>query len=1660
MAYKSLSNQPLPIGALNQMPVAPEKNFEGSLKEAVFRQENAPVNFLTSAVDEISRGLQIPNENFDLRKAMQDNEQVVKDDPTYFDGVRSQGEFDYVLGTLKSRQADEKRIAASGLAGMAAAVGAGMLSPTVLIPVIGGYGTTAKVTSLVTGAVMGAVIDESILQKANKSRSDDMMIMAVGGSLVIGGLLGGAVRYIERSAIQRSISDLRTGQGIPPDVGLTPAQYEQIARQSPGLSAQTVAGVSMDAPVWRQTALGRKLGFFSPPNNIQEAAQDDYGLSSAAQASSNISNGGVRKAPGVDRGSKFETLQPIAMGGEVEHLVNYQTQNRMTEMTELFSTHWADYLADGAPTTMLSRAFNDARSTAGRMPGKLNAGEFNAEVHRAMNFGDKSEIPQAQAIAEGLRPMYDSLVREMQDVRLLPQELTEAMLRGRQSYLTDVYDHEAIIRGGSDFETMLVNNGQLKLTEEMQKQWEAVKLAIKEDAQKLSDISLDPNSAQLTRSKLKGDIDAMSASPRAQAVEDIRLLRAEVAALKDRQTAVRDKSPASPEVRALMDSGDDLLTRLRDESGALAELKRIRKDGTVLEGVDTLAVVRAGTSDKAKALTAQINSPEGQDIVNKLADMAEGGPIDWQELNDVIAPFPAQVRQDLFAYLVGSEGYPKARTTMSPDEMPQDLIRGAMTKDLAEKELRAGMAKAEREAEIAVEDLMGATRRMQAIQDGNYGDGTKTLGQKLDDAVRELKEARAVNPDAKAFQKEKAALTRRLKNLNQSVFALQDQQAKLIDRADQEWNTGLNALSSMITKVAALRGRLDGMTDEIFDAELGSLIKQIDEIDKLFAKGDATIDKLVAKYPELAEAPTDFERRVQRFREAIFVGLKQPDVDNVPGRSLNTKGKNNVNMLSITSEADKSLVLKTIDDFLARPEPFTTAKDGTQTRNGKGFLDSETPITPAMRKSIKVFRDEVSALKWSDAAKLGAAEKRFDRQMGLQENRSVKLANKLSALRAAKEFDREGARVLIDELIYDSISRTQLVAAKRAAREGKLRANAARIGMEDIPRVDAIKAVLEEAPVRRRADFEDKLQRAGAGHIDVDAGIYDFSAVLQETAMGVRQKILGTDVRAAGIDIARERGPALARMLDIPYDEKVKYLVTDVNAISKAWVKTVVADVELTRRFGDPNLAQWIGTEGKPGKVDEEAMEFRRYIDEDKDRFGNDLATPRTPEQKEARQVLLEKNRNEALRLLKVQIDRVRHVDGAPDNANGLAYRSTKTMLAAHVPILMGNVAFSSLSDIFRPVMKFGLGNTFRDSWIPMITDFKAWAGEMSDIAKAAGGVQEQTNSSRFMMFADIVETHQRRTRFESLVEYAATTMGRLSLSDYWTNLGQRGAGAVANGEFMRALETVITGSKHMDPTEARLVIANAGLNGEMAERMWRMIQNTGAERFRHGTLNPKVDEWTDESLRRAYLSHIAKEIDSTIVMPGQERPAFSTSNIGWRVVNQFRSFGWSSNTKMMAAGLQRRDMGVLNGALGMLAMGAVSYFFWAAQHGTDSKQFKEMQEADWRKWADEAIYRSGIMASFQELQGLLSDFEATHGMVNFSEQGTARLRNRDFRETLLGVSMGTAQNLQNVLAGIDDPTMSTAHSLRKLMFYQNLWYTRALFTHITEATGLPESRD
>ena len=990
----------------------------------------------------------------------------------------------------------------------------------------------------------------------------------------------------------------------------------------------------------------------------------------------------------------------------------------------------------------------------------------------------------------------------------------------------------------------------------------------------------------------------------------------------------------------------------------------------------------------------------------------------------------------------------KARTMVGEEAAKLREEMGLQLKELSTGPRAVALSNM-RELQLQAKKLQEQAKELDAA--GRSADG-KLLRDDADNLLRQAKQMKVDNPDIDALKKEKRSLQTSMRNLNRGVDKLIGAQAAAMDAADKLTRIAEDDLVRTSTKLQKMLTDLDGLTDENFNKVVDKIAKEVTRLEAQLVKGDETLAKLARRYPELVDAPEEFVRRVQRFKENVF------------GVERYARGPDGTKQLKIDGELSQKAALDAIEAVLDEGE--------IKLRGGEDFQE----LTPAMRKSLETWRDEIAALRWSDEASLIKAEAKFDLEIGRQIGRQESFDAKLQQLKIAGTFDRNALRQTAVDALQEAASKVTERTLKRGAKRTALQEKATKLGMEDVPAFFKENERLATAPRERELEFRAAARQAGADDIDLEAGSFDFERSLRDSAEELRSRIMGTHVVTPGVDIAGKliqgkRSPALVRMLDIPYDKEFTlngrtvrmsdYLVKDTAKVLRTYTNTMLPDIELAGRFEDtPSLEKWLNPE--TGLLAKERDADLAKIEDDLDVNGEPLATPRAQEEKRRLSAEVNAEYKDNQVGIRTLIARLKHTDGVPEDPSGMLVRASRAWRSAQVPLYMGGVLISSLPEVMMPVMRFGLRSVFRDSWRPLVADFDTFRAGAREAARAGQGLDDVLNT-RMMAYADMYEHNLRTTKFEDLIDFFAQKTGTIALFDYWTKFSKNLAAPAAIGQFMRALETVTTGAEVMPRKLALDTLAQAGVNDELANRLWAQVNTHGAQRTSSGFLMPDTEAWDDLAALDVFRGYLSTVLDITTITPGMERPIWTTASEPARIVNQFRSFGWSANTKMLLAGMQKRDMAVLNAYLGFMALGAISYTAWAAVQGPDSKAWQEMKDADWEKFADEAIYRSGVLAAFGDVQALLSDFDLTHGLVNFSDSGAERLRGRDFRETLLGVSMSTADKIQRVLGGIDDPTQSTTKAMQQLTPYNNVWYLRYLLDQMKsgadEALDIPEDR-
>lgn len=665
-----------------------------------------------------------------------------------------------------------------------------------------------------------------------------------------------------------------------------------------------------------------------------------------------------------------------------------------------------------------------------------------------------------------------------------------------------------------------------------------------------------------------------------------------------------------------------------------------------------------------------------------------------------------------------------------------------------------------------------------------------------------------------------------------------------------------------------------------------------------------------------------------------------------------------------------------------------------------------------------------------------------------QDTDTMRLTEIAEALGQAEDLDREFIRRAIDEALEETLRKMNGVISRRALRQERLMEQAKKLDPKTLD--DHIARRLEKTK-QRELSLNESYRLRGADTVDIRAGTADFARYARDVAEETTDKILGTWLRLPTVDILQQaRGSEIARALNVPTSEIWDFVEQDVETLMRAYLRTMAPDVEIMRRMRPTGVSSFDWREmARP--IVEEQRERVKAVDDAVDSKGN----PRSNAWKEKERTRINADYAASLRDIEATISRLRHTWGLPDDPEGMGFRLAKVAMNLNTLRLMGSVTISSLPDLARPVMKYGLMNTFRDGWGMFVRGFDEVKASMRE-TKLAGEGTDVVTHTRAAAVADIIDDMGRGSKFERGLEFATNRMGITALFDYWTSGMKMIAGGVVHAQLLRHMQTIVEGGSAKSVQEATEFLARNGITGQMARGMWEQVVNGGGGKI-NGTWLPNTEDWADQDLVRAYRSAVSREVKNTIITPGAERPLFTNQTMLGRLLTQFQSFMWSSTSKTVMASMQQRDMAVLNGAVFSLALGAASYYFWAMSVGGQAKE--EMLKFDPDKWADEAITRSGLIGVGDYAQRLAERIPATSPYATFSGQRTTRRGGDELLGLLGGPSLDLLANAGAVITGLDDPTQSTVNAARRMTPYQNVFYLRGLFESAAEAVPVPETR-
>lgn len=424
-----------PLAIPKGMEVTPEpKQYNASVLGAAFRLENE----ITSYANSFSYD---PNEEIDpdYNPWLDVQGTEFELDWNRFTGARTAADTEKMKAQITREREDRAVLDAAGWQGWLAQMGAGLLSPTTLLPggaiVKGEKGIAIGKSALKIGtsAAAATAVQEAFLQGSQETRTPEESAFAIGGSFILGGMIGAAASKMTaaefKAASKRTEEVLQSTKefdealrSIGAAEAKAPAEDFELRREFMFQAVKRVPGLSMivqSDPVLRMTLSGNTEARRAAVDLVETPLQYKVNEQGRSPRAGNLS---------------------------VEARTRDRERTELASAIGLLHRSFAEYSKDGPVgivgtiTAPITTRFQNLMG----MERKMTATEFMDEVGKALQDGDKHPIAQVQSAADALRrEIFDKVVKDAIEVGMFDEGL---QLKNGKSYFHRSYETEKIAR--------------------------------------------------------------------------------------------------------------------------------------------------------------------------------------------------------------------------------------------------------------------------------------------------------------------------------------------------------------------------------------------------------------------------------------------------------------------------------------------------------------------------------------------------------------------------------------------------------------------------------------------------------------------------------------------------------------------------------------------------------------------------------------------------------------------------------------------------------------------------------------------------------------------------------------------------------------------------------------------------------------------------------------------------------------------------------------------------------------------------------------------------------------------------------------------------------------------------------------------------------------
>lgn len=392
----------------------------------------------------------------------------------------------------------------------------------------------------------------------------------------------------------------------------------------------------------------------------------------------------------------------------------------------------------------------------------------------------------------------------------------------------------------------------------------------------------------------------------------------------------------------------------------------------------------------------------------------------------------------------------------------------------------------------------------------------------------------------------------------------------------------------------------------------------------------------------------------------------------------------------------------------------------------------------------------------------------------------------------------------------------------------------------------------------------------------------------------------------------------------------------------------------------------------------------------------------------------------------------------------------------------MGGAALSSIGDLTRNVLVFGLGPTLKHT-IPSIrqamgTIFKSPSikdpmySQIVEMNKRIGIGMEAVLHNRNLSAADIIERNAGNDGIVTKsLDYVSNRMGKINLLDALTDFQKQLTGVLSNDEFIRSTVAEAAG------TASERELANLrrfGISPDMSLRIAGEF-NTGVARG-HNIIKDNfhftdTNAWQDKDAAAVLERALSTATHSVVYNPSAGAKMVIPENLAGRnlesIMTQFMSFNWGSHIQHTVPMLQKMDRQTWEFAATSLIFGAMVYEMKQIVKFADGK---ERPERNWKEVMYDTLDQSSLLSLPFQVNSVLSGVSRKMDARSYllgSEHPTLSATNFNLG-SLFGAAGQSVANAYGAVSDISNDVVDrrTISKIRQLIPFQNLFYLRSLF--------------